>query len=240
MVTRAHHGRPRTKRTLAHPPRQRHLLHTCANSPRPPLFSHFSCFLPRPPKAVGAGAKVLCGGGAPPDEDAASSGRTPGKGYYVSPTVLAGVEETDEAWTTEIFGPVLCVRTFEDEEEALAAANNSEFGLAASVMSADKERCDWGVRARILRGRTAAIRPLNPRWRLSRVRAAMLPGFFDSRAGRQTDKTDRRCCTERGGRTGPACRTEGWAALLEKGGSSVVGFVARLCLGFQEKEWARC
>lgn len=87
-----------------------------------------------------AGAKVLCGGGPPPDADAASTDRKPGKGYYVSPTVLTGVKETDEAWTAEIFGPVLCVRQFEEEDEALAAANNSEFGLAASVMSADKDR----------------------------------------------------------------------------------------------------
>lgn len=91
-------------------------------------------------QAVDAGAKALCGGGAPPDDDAASTGRTPGKGYYVTPTVLTGVKEADEAWTTEIFGPVLCVREFEDEEEALAAANESEYGLAAAVMSADKER----------------------------------------------------------------------------------------------------
>lgn len=91
-------------------------------------------------KAVDAGAKVLCGGAAPPDGDAASTGRTPGKGYYVSPTVLTGVKETDEAWTTEIFGPVLCIREFEDEHEALKAANKSEYGLAAAVMSADKER----------------------------------------------------------------------------------------------------
>lgn len=97
---------------------------------------HFFCFS----QAVAAGAEVLCGGGPPPDAEAASTSRTPGKGYYVSPTVLAGVQETDEAWTTEIFGPVLCVRKFEDEEEALIAANKSEYGLAAAVMSADKER----------------------------------------------------------------------------------------------------
>ncbi|CAN0031366.1 unnamed protein product, partial [Ectocarpus sp. 13 AM-2016] len=99
-------------------------------------------------RAVDAGAKVLCGGGPPPDADAASTDRKPGKGYYVSPTVLTGVKETDDAWTAEIFGPVLCVRQFEEEDEALAAANNSEFGLAASVMSADKDRrCERVARA---------------------------------------------------------------------------------------------
>lgn len=89
---------------------------------------------------MAAGANVLCGGGSPPDSDAASTGRNPGTGYYVSPTVLADVKESDEAWTTEIFGPVLCVRKFEEEEEAVAAANNSEYGLAAAVMTADRER----------------------------------------------------------------------------------------------------
>ncbi|CAM9460686.1 unnamed protein product [Ectocarpus sp. 6 AP-2014] len=98
-------------------------------------------------RAVDAGAKVLCGGGPPPDADAASTDRKPGKGYYVSPTVLTGVKETDEAWTAEIFGPVLCIRQFEEEDEALAAANDSEFGLAASVMSADKDRCERVARA---------------------------------------------------------------------------------------------
>ena len=87
-----------------------------------------------------AGAKVLCGGGPPADSDAASSERTPGKGYYVAPTLLADVKQTDEAWTTEIFGPVLCIRKFLEEEEALRAANETDYGLAAAVMTVDKER----------------------------------------------------------------------------------------------------
>lgn len=127
-----------------------------------PLFSNdpLTCCLvhplpntptPYPPilllvQAVDAGAKVLCGGGPPPDEDAASTDRNPGMGYYVSPTVLTGVKETDEAWTTEIFGPVLCIREFQEEGEAVAAANDSEYGLAAAVMSADNERCE-GIQA---------------------------------------------------------------------------------------------
>jgi betaine-aldehyde dehydrogenase len=44
-------------------------------------------------------------------------------------------------WQEEIFGPVLCVKTFKDEEEALKLANDSIYGLASAVMSKDKERC---------------------------------------------------------------------------------------------------
>lgn len=83
---------------------------------------------------------MLCGGGPPPDSDAEGSGRKPGVGYYVSPTVLSGVQEDHEIWDSEVFGPVLCVRPFEDEEEAISIANRSEFGLAAAVMSSDLER----------------------------------------------------------------------------------------------------
>jgi betaine-aldehyde dehydrogenase len=45
-------------------------------------------------------------------------------------------------WREEIFGPVLAVRTFRDEDEAVQAANDSEFGLGAAVMSADKPRAE--------------------------------------------------------------------------------------------------
>ena len=57
-------------------------------------------------QAVSAGADVLYGGARLPDTDAEASGRKPGVGYYVSPTVLSGVHDGDEAWNDEIFGPV--------------------------------------------------------------------------------------------------------------------------------------
>ena len=49
--------------------------------------------------------------------------------------------EDSSAWQEEIFGPVLCVRSFTSEEEAVEAANNSRFGLAATVLSDDDEQC---------------------------------------------------------------------------------------------------
>lgn len=52
------------------------------------------------------GADVLYGGTTLPDTDADASGRKPGVGYYVSPTILSGLNDGDEAWEEEIFGPV--------------------------------------------------------------------------------------------------------------------------------------
>lgn len=104
-----------------------------------PTIVSFS-FPPHANQAKDAGAEVLCGGGPPSDVGAEAAGRIPGKGYFVSPTVLAGMKEGDEAWEEEIFGPVLCVAKFEEEDEAVAKANRSQFGLAAAVMSADTER----------------------------------------------------------------------------------------------------
>ena len=45
-------------------------------------------------------------------------------------------------WREEIFGPVMCVRTFQTEAEAVEVANDTEFGLAAAVISGDAARCD--------------------------------------------------------------------------------------------------
>jgi betaine-aldehyde dehydrogenase len=65
-----------------------------------------------------------------------------GKGYFVPPTVLADVPADSRAWREEVFGPVLCLRDFRTEEEAVATANDSAYGLAAAVMSADAALCD--------------------------------------------------------------------------------------------------
>ncbi len=81
------------------------------------------------------GATLLCGGSA------AEVAGLPG-GCYVQPTVLADVPRGSAAWREEIFGPVLSVSTFETEDEAIAAANDSPYGLAHAVMSADHERCE--------------------------------------------------------------------------------------------------
>ncbi|MDR6490645.1 aldehyde dehydrogenase (NAD+) [Paraburkholderia terricola] len=78
------------------------------------------------------GARVVAGG----------LGRPPGleRGYYVQPTVFANVRPSMTIAREEIFGPVLAIMPYRDEEEAIAMANDSPFGLAAYVQSADLER----------------------------------------------------------------------------------------------------
>jgi betaine-aldehyde dehydrogenase len=76
-------------------------------------------------------AKLVCGGARPAHLNT---------GYFIEPTIFADVPETARIWREEIFGPVLSVATFQTEDEAVALANNSEFGLAAAVMSNDLER----------------------------------------------------------------------------------------------------
>lgn len=65
-----------------------------------------------------------------------------GQGWFVSPALYTDVPESSRLWTEEIFGPVLCTRRFNTEDEAIALANDSRFGLVATVASADIERAE--------------------------------------------------------------------------------------------------
>ncbi len=58
-------------------------------------------------------------------------------GYFHEPTVVAGLQQDDEAVQTEIFGPVITVQTFSDEADAIAKANDVAYGLASSVWTSD-------------------------------------------------------------------------------------------------------
>jgi len=62
-------------------------------------------------------------------------------GFYVPPTIVTGAGDASQAWRDEIFGPVLCIRAFSTEEEAVALANDTPYGLANAVYSADRARC---------------------------------------------------------------------------------------------------
>lgn len=62
-------------------------------------------------------------------------------GSYVPPTILTQVPPGAAAWRDEIFGPVLAVRSFSSEEEAIAMANDTVYGLANAVYSSDLDRC---------------------------------------------------------------------------------------------------
>ena len=78
-----------------------------------------------------SGAKLVVGGTVPEEQP---------RGWFVSPTVFADVNNSDRIAQEEIFGPVLAVIPYDGDEQAIALANDSEFGLAGTVWSADAER----------------------------------------------------------------------------------------------------
>jgi aldehyde dehydrogenase (NAD+)/betaine-aldehyde dehydrogenase len=61
-------------------------------------------------------------------------------GFYLAPTLIAGVEGDAEIWNEEVFGPVVVAAVFDDDDEAVALANRSEFGLVAGVWTRDVSR----------------------------------------------------------------------------------------------------
>ncbi len=79
--------------------------------------------------ALDRGAKAVVGGRA-----------VDGRGYFYQPTVLAGVPDSARVLKEEIFGPVAPVSAFDSEEAAVAAANDTEFGLVAYVFTSDLKR----------------------------------------------------------------------------------------------------
>ena len=79
-------------------------------------------------RAVAAGANIAAGGGLAAVE---------GEGGYYQPTILTGVGSDMEAVRDEIFGPVMTVQVFDDDDEALALGDHPAYGLAAGVHTAD-------------------------------------------------------------------------------------------------------
>lgn len=63
----------------------------------------------------------------------------PEKGFFIQPHVFVNVPTESRLWKEEIFGPVICCRSFETEEEAIRLANDSEFGLAATIITGSLE-----------------------------------------------------------------------------------------------------
>ncbi len=94
-----------------------------------PHFERVGGFVER---AVAAGAKPVLGGG--PNTDLG--------GLFFSPTILTGAEPGSEILTEEVFGPVLTFQTFSTEDEGVAMANSTRFGLAATLVTGDPGRAE--------------------------------------------------------------------------------------------------
>ncbi|HEV2811840.1 MAG TPA: aldehyde dehydrogenase family protein [Solirubrobacteraceae bacterium] len=108
-------------------------------------------------KGVAEGAKLVAGGAEPPEGLE--------RGYYVRPTVFSDVTPDMTIAREEIFGPVLAIMPYDDEDDAIRIANDSEYGLAGGVYSASEERAK-AVARRIRTGQVeingAAFNPLAP------------------------------------------------------------------------------
>jgi acyl-CoA reductase-like NAD-dependent aldehyde dehydrogenase len=83
-------------------------------------------------KGIEEGARLVTGGAEPPDG--------PDRGYFVRPTVFSDVRSDMTIAQEEIFGPVLAIMPYEDTEDAVRIANDTVYGLAGGVWSADEDR----------------------------------------------------------------------------------------------------
>jgi acyl-CoA reductase-like NAD-dependent aldehyde dehydrogenase len=108
-------------------------------------------------KGEAEGAKLLTGGATAPDGL--------DKGYFVRPTVFSDVTPEMTIAQEEIFGPVLAIQPYDGEDDAVRIANDTDYGLAGGVWSADQDRA-IGVAKKIRTGQIeingGAFNPLAP------------------------------------------------------------------------------
>ena len=95
-------------------------------------------------RALDEGAQALCGAGRPTDARLTN-------GAFYLPTILVGMDNGADIAQQEIFGPVLCALPFDDEEDLVAQANDTPYGLAAGIWTADVARA-WRVARRMQAG----------------------------------------------------------------------------------------
>ena len=120
-------------------------------------------------RATAAGAKVLTGGRA----------ASLAEGFFIEPTVLCNVDPRSEMAQEEVFGPVTVVMPFEDEADAIRIANDTRFGLAASIWTSDVARAH-----RVANSLLFGMVWVNDHHRLDP--ASPWGGFKDSGVGRET------------------------------------------------------
>jgi aldehyde dehydrogenase (NAD+) len=123
-------------------------------------------------KGIEEGATLVCGG---PDKPA-----EPAQGYFVTPTIFADVSNRTTIAQEEIFGPVLCIIPYRDEDDGVNIANDTIYGLSGAVWSGDPERA-----ARVARRlRTGQVAVNGGAFNLS----APFGGFKQSGRGREFGK----------------------------------------------------
>jgi betaine-aldehyde dehydrogenase len=103
-------------------------------------------------EAARDGARIVCGGRIP-------AGDTFATGFWVEPTLIAGVRTTMAIAREEVFGPVLTVEAFDSEDEAVALANDTPFGLAGAIWTRDFARANRVMRR--LRAATVWVNDYN-------------------------------------------------------------------------------
>jgi aldehyde dehydrogenase (NAD+) len=95
-------------------------------------------------RAIDEGVRLITGGTESPDGI--------DRGFYVKPTIFSSATNSTHIAQEEVFGPVVTIIPFEDEAEAIAIANDSQYGLAGGVWAADRERAR-GIARKIRTGR---------------------------------------------------------------------------------------
>ena len=122
------------------------------------------------------GARLVAGGGRPAEL---------ATGYYVEPTIFADVDNRMAIAQEEIFGPVLAIIPYDSDDDAIAIANDSPYGLAGAVWSASTDRA-MAVARRLRTGQVdvngGPVQPAGAVWRLQAVRYR--PGDRSARARR--------------------------------------------------------
>ncbi|KAK6925410.1 Aldehyde dehydrogenase domain, partial [Dillenia turbinata] len=95
--------------------------------------------------AKSEGATILCSGGRPLVYSVlieTKTNTTLKKGFYIESTIITDMTTTMQIWIEEVFGRVLCVKTFSTKDEANKLENDAQYGLRTVVISRDLDKCD--------------------------------------------------------------------------------------------------